>query len=143
MKKLTLIDRAFFLKRTRPFEALDLELLLAVAEKLTAVAYDPEELIFAQQEDGYKMYFIVKGIIEIRHQLSGNTVTLETEEFFGEEALFNDKPRTYDAISKTESTLLSLSKTNLLNMISECPSVAVGLLHVYTAAVPFRPRPVK
>jgi CRP-like cAMP-binding protein len=140
MTKLTLIDRAFFLKRSKLFEALDLELLLAIAEKLTAVTYDPHEIIFGLNEEAFRIYFIVKGAVEIRHSSNASSVTLTPEDFFGDESLFNDTPRTYEAFSKTHTTLLTLSKINLLNMISECPSIALGLLQVYTSTVPFRPR---
>src|SRR3984957_11979784 len=121
MTKLTLIDRAFFLKRSKLFEALDLELLLAIAEKLTAVTYEPGDIIFGLNEEAFRIYFIVKGTIEIRHASHRPITLLTPEDFFGDESLFNEKPRAYEAFSKTPTTLLTLSRINLLNMISECP----------------------
>lgn len=143
MKKLTLIDKAFLLKKTPLFGTLDLDLLLPIADKLGIVDFDAGETIFAVNEEANRMYLIVKGLIEIRDVQSHLITTLNVEDFFGEESIFNEKPRGYQAASKTASQLLVLSRTNLLAIISECPTVAVGFLQVYTSAIPFRPRKMK
>lgn len=140
MTKLTLIDRAFLLKKTPLFSALDLDLVLAIADKWQVMSFDPDTTIFGINEEAYRLYFIVQGTVEVRSSESKIITLLKPEEFFGEEALFSDKPRAYEAISKTEAVLLALSRTNLFTVISECPSVAVGLLQAYAAVTPFRPR---
>lgn len=139
MKQLTLIDKAFLLKRTVLFGALDLDLLLAIADKLGVVEFDPNDFIFVAHEEANRMYFIIKGVVEIRSSQSESICTLGTGHFFGEESLFNDRPRAYEAFTATGAQLLTLSRTNLYAIISECPSVAVGFLQVYTSAVTFRP----
>jgi CRP/FNR family cyclic AMP-dependent transcriptional regulator len=140
MKRLTLVDKAFFLKKTLLFSALDLDLLLAIADKLSIVSFDEGKQIFGTGEEAFRMYFIVKGIVEIRDPQRNVLAELSDEEFFGDEAMFNEKPRTYDAISKTDTVLLALTRTNILTIISECPSVAVGFLQAYTSTTAFRPR---
>lgn len=140
MKRLTLIDKAFLLKKTPLFENLDLDLLLPIADKLALTDYDAGEFIFRYQEQANRMYLIVKGVVEIRDHSSQLIATLSGEDFFGDESLFNEKPRGYEAFSKTDSQLLSLSRTNLLTIISECPSVAVAFLQVYSSTIHFRPR---
>lgn len=138
MSKITLIDKAFFLKRTLPFNGLDLDLLLAIADKLQVATFERGEIIFGVNEEAFRMYFIVKGDVEVRDSQHKVLATLHSEEFFGDESLFNDKARAYEAFSKTDTTLLSLSRTNLLAIISECPSVAVGLLQAYASLASFR-----
>ncbi len=138
MKKITLIDKTFLLKRTPLFNALDLDLLLAIGDKLGIVVFEEGESIFNIDEEGNRIYFIHKGEVEIRNKMKEVCATLEAGDYFGDEALFNDKPRVYEAISKTESQMLTLSRTNLLTIISECPSVALGLLNVYTSQFPAR-----
>ena len=61
MTRLTLIDKAFLLKRTPLFSALDLDLLLTIADKLGLVAFEPKDWIFVAEEEANRMYFIVKG----------------------------------------------------------------------------------
>lgn len=139
MKRLTLIDKAFLLKRTPLFSALDLDLLLTIADKLLLVAFKAGEYIFLPQEEANRMYFIIKGQVEIRLQKDQSHCVLGNGDFFGEESLFNNQPRAYASFCPIETHVLTLSRTNLYAIISECPSVAVGFLQVYTSAIQFRP----
>lgn len=140
MNRLTLIDRAFFLKRTLLFASLDFDLLLAVADKLNVVSFDPGEPVFGLNEDAFHMYFIVSGIVEIFDVENHRIAKLGSDDFFGDESIFNEKPRAYAAICQNKTVLLALSRTNLLTIISEYPSVAVGFLQAYTSITTFRPR---
>jgi len=139
MKHLTLIDKAFLLKRTIPFSALDLDLLLTIADKLGVVQFDCGDYIFLIEEEANRMYFIVKGQVQIQNGNKEHLYDLAAGEFFGEESLFNNKPRGYSAFTPAETLVLTLSRTNLYAIISECPSVAVGFLQVYTSVLPLRP----
>ena len=122
MKKIGLIDKAFLLKRTPLFSNVELDLILAAADKLGLSDWDPNETIFSEGDEATRMYFIAKG------EVSCNGKILRSPDFFGDEALFNERPRAYKAVSLGDTLLLTLSKTNLLTIISECPQVAVGLL---------------
>lgn len=133
MKPLTLIDKAFLLKRTPLFAMLDLDLLLVISDKLEMLRLDEGDVIFAVGDPGTRVYFVVKGTIEITDQNETLLTTLETPDFFGDESLFSEKPRAYGAKAKDDVQLLSLTKTNLLTIISECPQVAVGLLQAYAS----------
>lgn len=139
MKRLTLIDKAFLLKKTALFSSLDLDLLLTIADKLNAVAYDAGENIFVVNEEANRLYLIYKGEVEIRDKEHRPLSKLTATDFFGEESLFNDRLRGYEAISQTDTQLMTLSRTNLFTIISECPSVAVSFLQIYTSALDFRP----
>lgn len=119
-----LIDKAFLLKRTPLFQSVDLDLVLAAADKLAVSEWDAGEHIFHKGDEATKMYFMVQGQVR-----AGNKI-LTAPQFFGDEALFNEKPRGYSAEALTPTTLLTLSKTNLLTIISESPAVALGLLQV-------------
>jgi CRP/FNR family cyclic AMP-dependent transcriptional regulator len=139
MKRLTLIDKAFLLKRTIPFNALDLDLLLTIADKVGLVMFDSGDYIFVNEEEANRMYFIVRGEVQIQTSNKQPLCILASGDFFGEESLFNNKPRNYAAFAPVETHLLTLSRTNLYTIISECPSVAVGFLQVYTSLLPLRP----
>lgn len=139
MKPLTLIDKAFLLKRTAPFSSLDLDLLLTIADKLTLLVYEAGEHIFFSDEEANRMYFIVRGGVEIRNAQDIPLYILEPSDFFGEEALFSNTERAYAAFCPSQAHVLALSRTNLYTIISECPSVAVGFLKVYASALPLRP----
>ena len=124
----SLIEKAFFLKKIRLFNELELELLLAIAEKLHEDDYDADEKIFSAAQVANRIYFIIQGNVEIFDDKSRLLATLTSGHYFGDESLFNEHPRAYSAICKTDTLLLSLSRSHLLSIISECPSVAVALL---------------
>ena len=142
MKQQTLIDKVLFLKKTPLFESLDLDLLLPIADKLVTTTFDEGEVIFSFKDEAQRIYFILDGIVEIIEPDGTVVANLSDYDFFGDESLFNEKPRGYTAISKKESCLLSLSRQNLMAIIFECPWVAIGLLGVYAASNQFRERKV-
>lgn len=134
----SLIEKAFFLKKIPLFNELELELLLAIAEKLHEDDYDADEKIFSSGQVANRIYFIVKGAVQIFDEKSKLLYELTTDQYFGDESLFNDRARAYSAICKTDTLLLSLSRSHLLSIISECPSVAISLLQVYSGQLPCR-----
>lgn len=138
MKPFSLIEKAFFLKKVRIFSELDFELLLAVAEKLHDDDYDAGEKVFAHGQVANRIYFIASGSVQLFDEKMKPVAELHAEHYFGDEALFNDAPRGYSAQCKTDSMLLTLSRSHLLSIISECPSVAICLLQLYAIALPCR-----
>lgn len=138
MKQLSLIERAFFLKKVRLFSELDLDSLLAVAEKLHHDDYDANEKVFTPGQVANRIYLIAHGTISILDEKGKILGELSSGEFFGDESLFNEQPRTYSVICKTECLFLTLSRSHLLSIISECPAVAVVLLQSYAQQMPCR-----
>lgn len=135
---MSLIDRAFSLKQTPMFSTLELDLLLPIADKLGMTYGDVNEVIFDVKEQAYSMYLIVQGEVDIYDANNLKLASLSKGAFFGEEAIFNGRPREYRAISKRATELLVLSGSDLLALIHEYPKVATGFLEVYTKAYPFR-----
>lgn len=131
MKKLSLIEKAFFLKRTILFNDLDLDLLIAIADKMHQDIYEKNEKVFELNQIANKMYFVVKGTINIVDENNNIIKTLVKSDFFGDESLFNEKPRAYSVFCAEDSLLISLNKINFHTIISECPSVAITLLNSY------------
>ncbi|OGN59254.1 MAG: hypothetical protein A3F40_01305 [Chlamydiae bacterium RIFCSPHIGHO2_12_FULL_27_8] len=131
MKELSLIEKAFFLKNIELFSDLDLDLLIAIGEKMNQDIYEKNEKVFDRLQIANKMYFIANGSIQILNNSKSLIKTLKTNEFFGDESIFNEQPRSYFAIANDETLLLSINRTNLLTIISECPSIAVSLLNKY------------
>lgn len=140
MKPLNLIEKAFFLKKVKPFSELDLDLLLAVAEKLYYDEYDADERVFSHGQAANRMYLIVKGNILIHDERMKPLFHLCDKDFFGDESLFNEQPRSYGAICTADTQILTLSRSHLLSVISECPSVAISLLQCYAQQNPCRSR---
>jgi len=134
----SLIEKAFFLKKIRLFSDLELELLLAIAEKLHEDDYDEGEKVFLPGQVANRIYFLVEGTVHIFDEKLKTIAELRAPDFFGDESLFNEQPRSYGALCKTDALFFTLSRSHLLSMISECPSVAVSLLQTYSHQIPCR-----
>lgn len=139
MKKLSLIDKALLLKRTALFSSLDLDLLLPIADKMEELLFQPRERIFNENQPANSMYLVVSGSVNIESDNKA-AATLKVGEFFGDESLFNGRPRQYSATASSSTLLLRLSRTNLVTIVSECPAVALSLLEAYAAPLTFRAR---
>jgi len=134
----SLIEKAFFLKTVRLFSDLELELLLAIAEKLHEDDYDIGEKIFVPGQVANRIYFIQEGTVQICDERMKPFCELGCSDYFGDESLFNEQPRSYAVLAKEDALFLTLSRSHLLSIISECPSVAVALLHAYSQQIPCR-----
>jgi CRP-like cAMP-binding protein len=140
MKTWTLIDKAFALKKSALFSDLDLDLLLAIGDKMNTTHFEEGQIIFPINQEAHRMYFIAEGSVCIEDEENQLLSELPKGDFFGDESLFNDKPRSYQAKAKKESTLLTLSKTHLMTIIEECPSVAIRFLYAFALSTGFRNR---
>lgn len=136
----SLIEKAFFLKKSRLFSELDLEVLLAIAEKLNEDDYDKDEKVFTPGQVANRIYLIAEGAVQIFDEHRRLVCDLGVGDYFGDESLFNEQPRSYSAVCKTDTVFLTLSRSHLLSIISECPSVAVTLLQSYSQQLACRHR---
>lgn len=139
MKRLNLIDKAFLLKRTPFFGALDLDLLLPIADKMQLAGFDSGDIILPHSEEVHRLYFVAKGHVLIRNE-EHVVMRLSTAECFGDEPFFSEKPATYEAVSETETSILTLSRNHLSVILSECPSVGFHFLREYASQLPLRRR---
>jgi CRP/FNR family cyclic AMP-dependent transcriptional regulator len=140
MRPLNLIDKAFLLKKTRLFGSLDLDLLLTISDKMEILLFKKGAKIVNFDQEAHRMYLIVEGKVVIFDRHQKLLAELGSSEFFGDEAMFHEKPYAYQAMCLSDVTLLALSRSHLLSIIMECPTVAISLLETYTANITFRKR---
>jgi CRP/FNR family transcriptional regulator, cyclic AMP receptor protein len=144
MNELTLIEKAFFLKKTKLFSDLDLDLVLAIADKAEQRSVEDKEPIFLSNQDAHCLYVIVSGkvaiIDDITDEESKTVAKVFASDFFGDESLFNREPRGYTAEAYGTTELLLISRSHLIEIILECPQVALALIRAYAALTPFRNR---
>lgn len=135
MKHLSLIEIAFFLKKISIFEDLDLDLLLAIADKMNQDIYDKNEKVFEINQKPIKMYFIAIGEVRLLDKNKKIIKDISQKTFFGEESIFNERLREYSSICITDTLLLNLTKTNLITIMTEAPIVAISLLEIFSKNV--------
>lgn len=138
MSPLTLVEKAFFLKRTLPFRALNLDTLLSIADKLGSIHPVEGSDVFLRGEEAFRLYFLVGGTVFLSLPNQSTPISLQPGDFFGDEALFSNVPRAYAASAGSECHLLTLSRHHLHMILSECPDVALGFLESYATLLPLR-----
>ncbi len=139
MSKLGLIDKAFILKRCALFQEVELDLILPLADKASIGTFNKGELIFAHNQEGSRLYIIAQGSVSLFDE-SKLLAECLAYDYFGDEALFNDRPRGYNAESTDRSIIVSIAKTHLMSFLIECPTVAISLIQSWAQRQDFRKR---
>lgn len=132
------IEKAFLLKKTFLFADLNLEHLLAIANKIDVQVLDKNEYIFKNKQSALHIYIVAKGNIQLLNENDQVLTELSEGDLFGDEALFNDQIHQYQAKCITKCHLLTLTKKHLTAIISECPTVAINLLEAFARQITFR-----
>ncbi len=126
------VSRTELLRSIPMFEGLGDEDLDALASSLVERTLRAGEMIFDQGDSGTEMYIVASGHVNIH--LPGEAsrrVSLKDiarGEYFGELALFDDKPRSASALATTDATLLELTRETLSNYLENRPRAAMAIL---------------
>ncbi len=114
------------------FEGLAQEDLDHLAGTLVERRLRGGQMIFNQGDLGSEMYIVAAGHVNIHlpgensRRVSLKDITVG--EYFGELALFDDKPRSASALATTEALLLELSRETLSNYLERRPRAAMAIL---------------
>ena len=117
------------LKNIPIFDGLSKRELLAVERILHKREYQPDEVIFRQEEPGMGMYIIESGTVEIVAEPSQIQLSELTDgEFFGELAILDESPRSATARSKTQCTIFGFFQPDLFSLIERNPRLGVKIV---------------
>ena len=114
------------------FEALSDDDVGALAQTLERRTYQAGTLIFAQGDRGSAMYIVDSGDVNIH--LPGEAsrrISLKDiarGEYFGELALFDEKPRSASALATTDAVLFELQRDTLAHYLERRPAAAMAIL---------------
>lgn len=114
------------------FEGLAQEDLDHLASTLVERPFQGGQMIFDQGDAGTEMYIVAKGHVNIHlpgeasRRVSLKDITVG--EYFGELALFDDKPRSASALATTDASLLELSRDTLSSYLERRPRAAMAIL---------------
>lgn len=114
------------------FEGLDDQDVEELASELQERRLAAEQLLFEAGDAGDTMYIVAEGVVNIH--LPGDPATrvsladLSTGKYFGEVALFDDKPRSASAQAKTDTVLLELGRDVLTRYLERRPRAAMAIL---------------
>jgi len=126
------MERTDLLRTIPMFHELEAEDLRALATSVVERTFEAGAMIFNQGDSGDAMYIVADGDVNIH--LPGEAsrrVSLKDisrGEYFGELALFDDKPRSASALATTNAVLLELSRETLATYLQKRPAAAMAIL---------------
>lgn len=126
------MDHAELLQRIPMFEGLTAGDLAALASSLIERRFGAGQLIMNRGDVGASMFLVASGHVNIHlpgedsRRISLKDVA--TGEYFGELALFDDKPRSASALATTDAVLLELDRDTLSRYLVSRPGAALTLL---------------
>jgi uncharacterized membrane protein len=126
------MDHSSLLARIPMFEGLGQDDLRALSSSLHERQFGAGALIMNQGDAGTSMFIIARGHVNIHlpgeasRRISLKDVT--DGEYFGELALFDDKPRSASALATTDALLLELDRETLSRYLTTRPHAAMTLL---------------
>ena len=125
-------DRQSVLSRAPLFEALDEDGARALRSRMTDVELGRGERLFAEGDEGDRLYVVLDGKIKLTRTAPDGRENLLSVvgpgEMFGELSLFDPRPRTASATAITDAKLAALAHDKLLIWLTGRPEVALHLL---------------
>jgi hypothetical protein len=121
---------ALFLQKIHLFHELTDDQLIEIAEKITEVSVEKDEVILEQGDEGNEFYLIYSGKVRMFRQFGGQVhdlATLVSGDYFGETELFTGQGN-LATVTATEATrLLRLSKEDFDEILKAYPSIKFTL----------------
>jgi CRP/FNR family transcriptional regulator, cyclic AMP receptor protein len=127
------------LGRVEPFRALDEEARLTMVEHATRRVVDKGQMVFWQDDPGEAMFVLLEGSVKlVTVSRDGELIELHRHSapaIFGELALLDGGPRSASAEAVERSTLLVVTRPELLRLLRSDDQVAESLLRILGAMV--------
>ena len=128
---LPLVERVGFLRTIPLFHELPAEDLLRVAKIASSKPLTSGSVIFHKGDPGDMLYLILEGEVAVKD--GGRVIAkLGAGEFFGELALFDDQPRSADAVANQPGEVLTLAGADLEELMERRPVIAREIIRVLT-----------
>lgn len=108
-----------------------------IIEHIKLEYFPSNHLLFSEGDSGDRLYIIKKGAVKIFHpEDEENAVAmLGPNDFFGEMALVEDQPRTASAITRDESEVFLLEKSDFYDLILKNEDMARKISEEFLARV--------
>jgi len=121
---------AALLKEHYLFKGLDEAQIAHVVTRLVRVELDPGEKVIEEGEVGENFYLIFRGKVDVTRQERGQPRHLDylkEGDYFGEEALLFDRPRSATITTLDPTILLSLGRDDFYKLLQDFPQVRMNL----------------
>lgn len=125
------LARLAFLKGTELFVGFGAEELHLVAQVAHSETFDAGEPLFRQGDPATELHVIVRGHVRIQLEHAGACTVLDTlgpEDMLGEQGVFDGQPRSASAVAIEPVETLSLTRSDLTELLAQSPAVALAFL---------------
>jgi uncharacterized membrane protein len=126
------MDRRHLLRSIPMFDGLTDEDLDVLSGALVRHAFPAGSMIFEMGDSGSALFIVEEGDVNIHLPGDGSRrislKDLQRGEYFGELALFDEKPRSASAVATTDTVLLELQRSTLEDYLDRRPRAAMGIL---------------
>jgi len=126
-----------YLKAVPLFASLDPSELDVIYRLSTNLKYPKKKVIFLENEDGDKLYVILKGSVKIiKASESGEEIILailREGEFFGDMSLLDNKPRSATVITNEDCQLMIINRSSFEKMVITYPKISLKLMKELTS----------
>jgi CRP-like cAMP-binding protein len=126
MGTLNHVDKVMALKSIEALKAVPTDQLSHVARAARERTYAPREILFQEGDPPGPLFIVLKGKVGLqRGGLLGAEV--EAGSSLGAWSLFDDQPRTSDAVALKETQVLEVDREAFYDAIAEHPEIARSL----------------
>lgn len=133
---LSLTETMLFLKRIPLYRSMSLDQLHTISRNLVEYDMQHGEVIFHEGDVSHDLYLIVSGKVKIVKQRDGvdqPLVTLSAGDYFGDMAIFEDRPRSAGAIAEADGVLLVLGPERFRDIILQEPAISFEIFRELSA----------
>ncbi len=133
------VERIIFLKHVDFFHRVTINQLRKVAHVCKEVWFEEEQVIFNEGDNGGQLYIIIEGRVGIEQaQEDGKSArlsTLNSEDSFGEDTLFDESRHTTTAIALTPTLTLRLDNEDFTSLVQAYPEMTLDIIRVLSYQV--------
>jgi uncharacterized membrane protein len=124
---------AELLAQTPLFQSLSDEDREALGGRMNARAFRAGDMVFSQGDAGSSMYLVQSGAVRVFLPATESSAVvvlaeLRTGEYFGELAVFDDKPRSASVRALVDTVLLELTRSDLAEHLGRSKAAAMTIL---------------
>jgi CRP-like cAMP-binding protein len=126
------------IKKIDFFEQLEDKIVKKITEVCIPREYSAGDHIVTQGETGLGLFFITSGKVKVETDHNGSKVVvaqLKEEDFFGELAIIDNKPRSANIICLENTTCLLLTRDSFSKLMNKYPEIAVQMAKSLAARV--------
>jgi len=136
---ISLTDKILLVREIDIFSDLSVSELAAVASVTEAVSHPANQVVIREGDRGETLFLVVKGSVAVIKNLDADNELeldqIDSGDYFGEMALFEDQKRSATVRTLSESDFLVLHKAEFNEIVHEFPEIALNACRVLSTRI--------